>query len=66
VATELQIFQNMIAELVFGEKRLPRKCSSCKQKIDPTKFNDQISAREYAISGLCQKCQDRIFNCDDG
>jgi len=25
-------------------------------------FSDAISSREYTISGLCQKCQDKIFN----
>lgn len=24
-------------------------------------FKDEISKREYLISGLCQKCQDKIF-----
>lgn len=24
-------------------------------------FRDSLSQREYAISGLCQKCQDSIF-----
>jgi hypothetical protein len=24
-------------------------------------FKDATSGREYTISGLCQKCQDRIF-----
>jgi hypothetical protein len=24
-------------------------------------FTDEISQREYRISGLCQKCQDEIF-----
>jgi hypothetical protein len=24
-------------------------------------FRDKISEREYTISGLCQKCQDRVF-----
>jgi len=26
-----------------------------------TQFRDEISRREYGISGLCQKCQDEIF-----
>lgn len=26
-----------------------------------TEFQDNLSKREYTISGLCQKCQDRIF-----
>ena len=24
-------------------------------------FRDALSAKEYAISGLCQKCQDEVF-----
>ena len=26
-----------------------------------TKFNDEISQKEYTISGLCQECQDEVF-----
>ena len=26
-------------------------------------FKDSLSAREYEISGLCQKCQDEVFDC---
>lgn len=25
-------------------------------------FRDEVSEREYRISGLCQRCQDKIFN----
>lgn len=25
-------------------------------------FTDNLSRREYTISGMCQKCQDSIFN----
>ncbi len=24
-------------------------------------FTDELSAKEYTISGLCQKCQDSVF-----
>lgn len=34
-------------------------CASCKR--DVAGFRDKLSASEYAISGLCQLCQDRIF-----
>lgn len=27
-------------------------------------FRDEVSRREYAISGLCQKCQDDVFKED--
>ena len=29
-----------------------------------TEFRDQLSAREYRISGLCQICQDKIFTSE--
>jgi len=28
---------------------------------DAKEFNDALSVKEYGISGMCQKCQDRIF-----
>lgn len=31
-----------------------------------TDFKDEVSRREYTISGLCQKCQDSIFNVCGG
>jgi len=37
-------------------------CPFCGKKIDVTKeFRDSLSRREYAISGLCQDCQDKVF-----
>ena len=32
----------------------------CGQAV--TKFNDELSAKEYSISGLCQQCQDNVFD----
>ncbi len=34
-------------------------CTLCKRPA--TAFTDAISKREYALSGLCQKCQDVVF-----
>ena len=28
---------------------------------DANEFDDEPSEREYAMSGLCQKCQDKVF-----
>ena len=28
-------------------------------------FSDQLSAKEYGITSLCQKCQDIVFKEDD-
>jgi len=31
---------------------------------EATEFRDEISRREFSISGLCQKCQDAFFGSD--
>jgi hypothetical protein len=36
-------------------------CPMCKKNIDINLFTDELSKREYKISGLCQECQDIIF-----
>jgi hypothetical protein len=38
------------------------KCCSCGGPA--TEFKDDISRREFSISGLCQTCQDGVFNCE--
>lgn len=38
------------------------KCPACKKEIKRSEFQDDLSRKEYKISGLCQRCQDNIFN----
>lgn len=35
------------------------KCMTCDG--DALEFDDEKSRREYAISGMCQSCQDEVF-----
>lgn len=37
-------------------------CPFCKRPVDESQFRDEISLREYKISGLCQCCQDDFFD----
>ena len=38
------------------------ECPSCGAIINPeTDFRDELSRKEYHISGLCQECQDQVF-----
>jgi hypothetical protein len=38
------------------------QCPACKQHINgKADFKNEISWKEYQISGLCQECQDAIF-----
>ena len=40
-------------------------CVFCKKVIDPDKdFRNEISRKEFTISGICQSCQDQIFGKD--
>ena len=37
-------------------------CAFCPNKITGREdFNDELSWKEYQISGLCQKCQDEVW-----
>lgn len=37
-------------------------CALCQRQIDPkTEFTDALSAKEFTISGMCQSCQNKIF-----
>lgn len=38
------------------------KCASCGEAAD--EFTDDLSRKEYKISGLCQKCQDAVFSAE--
>jgi hypothetical protein len=37
-------------------------CSSCGQKVTYDSFKDNLSRKEYTLSGLCQQCMDSIFD----
>jgi hypothetical protein len=38
-----------------------RQCPLCENKINVNDFKDELSLREFTISGMCQKCQNKIF-----
>lgn len=42
------------------------KCPMCGQPIDITTFRDELSLKEFGISGICQECQDEIFGETNG
>lgn len=37
------------------------RCSSCQDPVAMEDFRDDLSRKEYRISGLCQKCQDSVW-----
>jgi len=36
-------------------------CATCSGIIREEDFRDELSKKEYSISGMCQSCQDQIF-----
>jgi len=42
---------------------LPR-CPFCNAEVDVGSLRDELSRREFKISGLCQRCQDDIFDAE--
>ena len=39
------------------------RCSLCNEVIEG--FRDRLSAKEFRITGACQKCQDELFPDED-
>jgi hypothetical protein len=37
------------------------KCPTCSKEFYPEQLRDSLSKREFEISGMCQKCQDKTF-----
>lgn len=60
---ELQKFLDKTSKRVFGRTltKAGKKgiCVICGKKAE--EFKDELSRKEYDISGLCQNCQDEIF-----
>jgi hypothetical protein len=55
---------NALEALFPGTKQAASagNCTFCRKPV--TDFRNEISAREYKISGFCQKCQDNVFGAD--
>lgn len=59
-----EVVKNAIEAFLPGTAEAIRlcKCPFCQSDINIADFVDLLSLREYEISGLCQKCQDKFFN----
>lgn len=39
-------------------------CPTCLEQFDSSSLRNDISRKEFKISGMCQKCQDKVFERD--
>lgn len=53
-------------EIMFGRSTAIEsgKCVSCGKEVTRESLRNEISFKEYTISGLCQECQDEVFGAD--
>ena len=60
---DLNNFKDDLALNLFGRSRnlavAGKSCVSCGKPA--TDFRDELSRKEFGISGLCQRCQDEFF-----
>ena len=60
---DLNNFKDDLALNLFGRSRTlavaGKSCVSCGKPA--TDFRDDLSRKEFGISGLCQRCQDEFF-----
>ena len=62
----------LLSEIIFnGKDRVTciseGICVTCDEAhgLVATSFRDDISRKEYSISGMCQSCQDEVFASDE-
>jgi len=59
-ANDIRKLQNELMNTDVSADITADRCVQCKQPA--TQFNDALSRKEYTLSGMCQRCQDRFFN----
>lgn len=58
------VIEKFLEDLVGRSTAITQnKCTWCKG--DASTFTDALSEKEYTISGMCQKCQDGVFNSEE-
>lgn len=63
----IEDFINSFARGAFGRERTQsikdNICTTCGEPA--IEFEDELSKREYEISGMCQKCQNKVFDGEE-
>ncbi len=62
-------WQKLPVDRIFREGyelKTQGKCPTCKQPINVEEVRDELSWKEYEIAGMCQSCQDEVFEGAEG
>lgn len=60
-APEIEALINSMFDIDRRGTIKSRKCAFCSVSVDENDFRDELSKKEYTISGICQDCQDKTF-----
>jgi hypothetical protein len=58
---KIDSFLTKLSGVSRKESILANKCTLCKSECKSEEFKDNLSLKEYFISGMCQRCQDEVF-----
>ncbi len=66
-SAEIERFLDELSLSAFGRARTLAKAGNCCVCCGgvATQFRDEISRKEFGISGLCQTCQDETFGTEE-
>ncbi|MCK9508569.1 MAG: hypothetical protein M0Q54_09025 [Pigmentiphaga sp.] len=66
-SVRIEQFLDEVSRDMFGRTRTTsiqnNTCVMCGKNA--ANFRDELSKKEFTISGICQKCQDEIFTEDE-
>ena len=52
----------MLQWMEIQSRKQRNECPRCGKAINQDDFVDELSKKEFKVSGTCQKCQDEIFD----
>jgi len=60
-APEIDAFLSSLLGIDRKESIKTKTCATCGADVELDSFKDNLSLKEFHISGMCQHCQDSVF-----
>ena len=60
-APEIDAFLTSLLGIDRKESIGTKTCATCGADVELDSFKDELSLKEFHISGMCQHCQDSVF-----
>lgn len=67
-SAQMETMLDVVSVAMYGRKRSEtmkeKRCVACGGPADS--FKDELSVKEFSLSGMCQFCQDSVFGTEEG